>query len=77
MTLIALGNGQYEEKPVELKPCPFCHDENRIRELEEQIEDMKSCCICGKLNNCEVWKESATSPIHNVNDAPCEEWELG
>lgn len=49
----------------------------RIRELEEQIEDMKSCCICGKLNNCEVWKESATPPIHNVNDAPCDEWELG
>lgn len=60
-----------------LKPCPFCHDQNRIRELEEQIEDMKSCCICGKLGECEVWQEAATPPIHNVNDAPCDEWELG
>lgn len=60
--------------------CPFCHDQNRIRELEEQIEDMKSCCICGKLNTCEVWREvlaDARYPIHNVNDAPCDEWELG
>ena len=46
-------------------------------ELEEQIEDMKSCCICGKLGTCEVWQEAADPPIHHVNDAPCDEWELG
>ena len=48
-----------------------------ITKLREQIEDMKSCCICGKLYKCEAWKGVNEPPIHNLNDAPCEEWELG
>ena len=50
---------------------------NRIYELEEQNEKMKSCINCGKYHNgCDAWMGVEEPPIHNVNDGPCDEWEL-
>ena len=46
MRLIALGNGQYEEEPVELKPCPFCGNEKL------EIADSWNGRYHGKVVNC-------------------------
>ena len=48
-----------------------------IKAQLDQAEDMKSCCTCGKLCECAVWADAIDPPVHNVNDAPCDEWELG
>lgn len=50
---------------------------DRINELEEQNEKMKSCINCGKYHNgCDAWMGVEEPPIHNVNAGPCDEWEL-
>lgn len=52
-------------------------DQEYIKQLEEQIEDMKSCLNCAKYHNgCDAWMGVEEPPIHNVNDGPCDEWEL-